>query len=322
MARRYISQFGEREAIDQVFLASEKQLRANRNGNLYLQLRLADRSGSLTAMLWNANDQVYGSFENGDYLRVQGTTQFYNGALQMIASHIDRVDAAGVDEADFTTLSNQQLESLIARLAELLRSMRNVHLRNLAECFLMDETFMQQFTSAPAGIKNHHAYRGGLLDHVVSLMELVHVVGPRYEALDQDLLMMGAFLHDVGKIHELCYERQLEYSDQGQLLGHVVLGLEIVAAKAQEAERLAGESFPPELLLQLKHLIVSHHGEYEFGSPKLPMTVEAIALHLLDTLDARVHSISAVIREDANSESCWTTYQPHLGRKLFKGNVV
>jgi 3'-5' exoribonuclease len=319
MSRRFISQYGEHESVDDIFLASEKQLRTNRNGNLYLQVRLADRTGSVMGMLWNANDSIYGSFDNGDFVRIKGTTQFYNGTLQMIVNKIDRETHHKVNEADFVTLSQADVDRLSRRLAELLRGVRNVPLRNLAECFLIDEGFMSRFTSAPAGVKNHHAYRGGLLDHVISLMELVTRVAPHYTALDQDMLLMGAFLHDVGKIDELTYERELGYSDAGQLLGHVVQGVGIVEAKLREAEKLAGEPFPEDLRLRLLHMIVSHHGEYEYGSPKLPMSLEAVALHFLDNLDAKIHSLSQLIREDANTESNWTPFQASLGRKIFKG---
>ncbi|MGE0760669.1 MAG: 3'-5' exoribonuclease YhaM family protein [Pirellulaceae bacterium] len=318
MSRRFISQYGEHESVDDVFLASEKQLRTNRNGNLYLQVRLADRSGSVIGMLWNANDTVYTSFDNGDFVRIKGTTQFYNGSLQMIVNKIDRETPQKVNEADFVTLSGRDLDRLSRRLSELLRGVHNVALRSLAECFLMDESFVNRLRSAPAGVKNHHAYRGGLLDHIVSLMEVVASVAPHYPVLDQDLLLMGAFLHDVGKIDELVYERDLGYSDAGQLLGHVVQGVGIVESKIRETEKLSGEPFPEDLKLRLLHMVVSHHGEYEYGSPKLPMTLEAIALHFLDNLDAKMHSLSQLIRDDANTESRWTPFQAALGRKLYK----
>lgn len=319
MSRRFISQLGERENVDQVFLVSEKQLRANRNGNLYLQVRLADRTGSLTGMLWNASDQVYGSFDNGNFLRVQGTTQFYNGAMQMIINKVSRADLSEVDESDYVTLDAVHVEQLAARLSEMLRATSNVHLRNLAESFLLDEAFMAKFTRAPAGVKNHHAYQGGLLEHVVSLMELAAVVAPRYPEIDADLLLLGAFLHDLGKVDELTYERELGYSDEGQLIGHVVMAVGMLDEKVRETEKLAGEEFPRELWLRLKHMIVSHHGQYEFGSPKLPMTLEAIALHFLDNLDAKIHSVGQIVRDDVNSDSNWTPFQPALNRKLFKG---
>jgi 3'-5' exoribonuclease len=318
-SRRYVNQLAERDTVDQVFLVADKQLRANRNGNLYVQLRLSDRSGSLTGMLWNASESIYNSFENGCYLRVQGTTQLYNGALQMIVTRIERVDSGSIDEADFVTVRSAEIETLSARLAELLRGMRNVHLRNLAECFLMDEAFMAQFTAAPAGVKNHHAHRGGLLQHVVSLMEVCQAVAPLYPELDSELLLTGAFIHDAGKINELSYERDLGYTDEGQLIGHLVMAVGMLDEKVREAEKLSGEAFPRELALRIKHMIVSHHGEYEFGSPKLPMTLEAIALHYLDNLDAKLYSVGQMLKEDMNSESPWTSFNQAMGRKFFKG---
>jgi 3'-5' exoribonuclease len=319
MSRRFIQQLADREQVDEVFLVADKQLRTNRQGGLYLQMRLSDRTGSVTAMMWNANEKLYHAFENGDYLHVQGTAQVYNGALQVIVTRIDRTPASEVDEADFVTLGTAEVDRLATRVSELLRGMRSYPLRNLADCFLMDEAFMAGFAAAPAGIKNHHAYRGGLLDHVVSLMELTAVVAPRYPEIDPDLLLMGAFLHDIGKIRELTYERDLAYSDEGQLIGHLVIGVSLLEDKIREAEKLSSEPFPEELRLRLQHMILSHHGEYEFGSPKLPMTLEAIALHFLDNLDSKIHSISGMMREDANDDSPWTPYQASLGRKLYKG---
>ncbi len=322
MTRRFISQLGEHESVDQVFQVTDKQLRTNRNGNLYLQVRLTDRSGTVTAMLWNANDQVYASFDNGEYVRVQATTQFYNGALQMIAQRIERVDSSTVDEADFQTLGSGEVDQLATQLAEMLRGVKNFHLRSLAEWFLMDEHFMGKFTRAPAGVKNHHAYHGGLLEHVVSLMELAAAIAPLYPQLDADQLLLGAFLHDIGKVDELTYDRELGYSDEGQLVGHLVMAVEILDGKIQEAQALTGEPFPGPLQTILKHIILSHHGEYEFGSPKLPMTPEAIAIHYLDNLDAKLQLFDALIQGDANTDSHWTPYYPNLGRKLYKGRGV
>ena len=214
---RFINELDEREQLDEVYLVADKQLRANRNGNLYLQLRLTDRTGAITGMLWNASDNLFNSFDTGNYLRVQGTTQIHNGQLQMIVTRIEPADPGSVDEADFAQVSSEDIERHARRLAELLRSVQNAHLRNLAECFLADEDFMRKFTTAPAGIKNHHAYRGGLVAHVVSLMEVCRVVAPLYPELDADLLLLGAFLHDASKTDELVYEREMGYSDEGQL---------------------------------------------------------------------------------------------------------
>lgn len=320
MPRRYINQLAERDQVNEVFLIADKQLRANRQGNLYLQLRLSDKTGQLTGMLWNATENIAGLVESGQYARVTGTVQLYNSQLQMIVTKVERVAAELVDEADFTTLQSADVDRLAGKLAELLRGIRNVHLRNLAECFLADETFMEKFSTAPAGVKNHHAYRGGLIEHVVSLMELCASVAPHYPELDGELLRMGAFLHDAGKIDELTYDKELAYSDEGQLIGHVVMAVGLIENKVREAEKLSGEAIPRELVLRLQHMVVSHHGEYAFGSPKLPMTMEAIALHFLDNLDAKMHNVKLLLQEDTGSDSHWTSYHAPLGRKFFKGS--
>ncbi len=321
MSRRYVNQLAAQETVDQVFLASEKQLRPNRNGNLYLQLQLSDRSGSVNTRLWNASEGLYKTFENGDYVRVEGTTQLFQGTIQMIATRLTRVDPGQVDEGDFTTMTTAQIDRLVVRIGEMLRGMENFSLKNLAECFLLDEHFMAKFSRAPAGIKNHHAYRGGLLRHTASLMELTQRIALCYPQIDRDLLLTGAFIHDIGKLEELNYERELSYSDQGQMIGHLVLSVSMLEAKVAEAEKLSGEPIDAETVLRLKHILISHHGEYEFGSPKLPMTLEAMALAQLDNLDAKIASFEQLMRDDANVDSAWTAYQPNLGRKLYKGQA-
>jgi 3'-5' exoribonuclease len=319
MSRRYVSQLAHQEAVDQIFLASDKQLRPNRNGNLYLQLELSDRSGAIAARMWNASEQDYRNFENGDYVRVEGSTQLFQGTIQLIASSIRKASASEIDPDDFMTLGSKEVDQLVLRLSGFLRKLRDPHLLNLAECFLVDEEFMRKLSRAPAGVKNHHAYLGGLIEHIVSLMDLIQRIAPIYPSIHADVLLMGAFLHDIGKIDELTYERDLAYTDEGQLIGHVVMAVGILERKLKEVERLSGETMPEELVLRLKHMIVSHHGQYEYGSPKLPMTLEAVALHHLDNLDAKIHSFDQLMRDDPNVESGWTIFHHGLGRKLYKG---
>lgn len=316
--RRFVSQLGHQEQVAQVFRASDKQLRPNRNGNLYLQVELSDRSGSISSRLWNASEKDYQCFENGDYVCIEGATQLFQGTMQMIAKSIRKASGDEVNDDDFVVRSDLEIDQMAARLSEILRSLSSPPLSTLAECYLMDESFMAKLTKAPAGIKNHHAYHGGLLEHVLSLMELILVVGPRYPQLDVDLLLIGALVHDSGKVNELSYDKDLAYTDEGQLLGHIALGMRLLDEKLAEAERLGGEPLSAELALQIRHLIISHHGQYEFGSPTLPMTLEALTLHHLDNLDAKIHHFDQLISEDANVESRWTQYFPNLGRKLYK----
>ena len=317
--RQFVNTLSNGASVDEVYLVVDKQLRANRQGNLFLQLDLRDRTGAIGARLWNATEQLAACFEPGDYLHVKAKVQVFQGALQMILSHIDAVDTSKIEPAEFLPEASQSVPKLTARLKEVLLKISNPHLRALVECFLADDDFLGRFTSAPAGIKNHHAYHSGLLEHVVSLLNVAGAVCDNYPDLDRDLLLTGVFLHDVGKINELDWKRAFSYTDEGQLLGHLVIGVEMLRDKVEKAVDLTGEPFPEELLLRIKHMIVSHHGTYEFGSPKLPMTPEAIALHYLDNLDAKLHAFMREIREDPSKDSRWTPFQQDIGRRLFKG---
>ncbi len=322
MTRRYVNQLVNGDSVDDSFLVADKQLRANRQGNLYLNLELRDKTGTVGARLWNASESLARLFEPGDFLYVRGKTQVFQGSLQIILSHIEVVDPSQIEPEDYLPQSSQSIAKLMARLKEVLFGLNNPHLRALVECFLIDDDFVRKFTSAPAGVKNHHAYRGGLIEHVVNLLNVAGRITEFYPELDRDLLLCGIFLHDIGKVDELSYDRAFAYTDEGQLVGHLVMGVEMLVQKVARSSELTGESFPPELLLRLKHMIVSHHGSYEFGSPKLPMTLEAVALHYLDNLDAKLHTFGREIRDDPSRDSSWTPFQQSLGRRLFKGVPV
>src|SRR3954454_13396828 len=317
--RRYVQQLADGDSVEEVFRVVDKQVRANRNAQTYLQLELRDRTGSISARLWNVGPHLIRTFETGDFLLVKGKVQLFQGALQMILSHIDRVPPEKVELDDFLPHTEQDVSKLYERLRGILMRLGNPHLRALAECFLMDEKFVQAFCKAPAGIRVHHAYLGGLLEHVVTILDAADRIAPLYPELDRDLLLMGVFLHDLGKVRELTYDRSFGYSDEGQLLGHLVIGVEMLSERVRRVPDLTGEPFPAELLLRLKHMILSHHGSHEHGSPKVPMTPEAIALHLLENFDAKVHSFTRDIREDRNSPSAWTPFNQALQRRLFKG---
>jgi 3'-5' exoribonuclease len=318
-ARRFVATLADGENLEEVYLVSDKQLRANRNGNLFMQLELRDRTGSISGRLWNAGEPLFKSFEAGDFVLVKAKVQLFQGSLQLILNNVSKVPSESVDLGDFLPHTDKDVGKLYERLRTLLRKLDNPHLRALAECYFMDDAFVRGFCKAPAGVRNHHAYVGGLLEHVVNILEVADRICPLYPEVDRDLLLMGVFLHDSGKVRELSYDRTFAYSDEGQLLGHLVIGVEMVEQKAREAAKLTGSSFPAELLLRVKHLIVSHHGTYEFGSPRLPMTPEAIALHFLDNLDAKLHLFIREIRDDSNPGSAWTPYNQGLDRRLFKG---
>jgi 3'-5' exoribonuclease len=319
MPRRLISELPAQAAVDQVFLATHKQLRPNRNGHLYLQVELADKSGSITGRLWNASDDDFNAFEDGDYVRVEGNTQLYSGALQLIVTCIERVDPRTIDETEFAVVSAAELAHLDVDLRSILGTVQSPALVALVAELLGDEPLMQAFRRSPAGVKHHHAHAGGLLLHVVSLLRLADRVAPLYPALDRDLLLVGVLVHDIGKTVELESERGFSYTDAGQLLGHVLLGLEIVAEKIAAIEERTGTAFPAETAVRVKHMIASHHGQLEFGAPKVPMTLEALALHHLDHLDAKLASTIHLMQTEASMDGGWTQYQQSQGRKFFRG---
>ena len=319
MARRFLNQLSDGEAVDDIFLLTDKQLRANRNANLYLLASLRDCTGILSGLMWNVTEETVAHINPGDYVRVRGKVQLYQGTLQVIVTHINPVPPEGLDPADFHPKSGVEVERLLGQLKEILLSIDDPPLKTLMECFLIDESLMRQFSQAPAGVKAHHAYHGGLLEHVVNILETARRIADLYPKLDRNLLLAGIFLHDIGKIRELGYDSTFIYTDEGQLLGHLMIGIEILNEKVAAAEKLTGEPFPKETLLRLKHMILSHHGRLEYGSAKLPMTPEAVALHHLDNLDAKVHEFTRSIEDDPNAGSNWTPYSTRLERKLYKG---
>lgn len=319
MGRRFVDQLRDGDQIDDVFLATDKQLRVNRKGAQYVQLMLRDRSGGISARQWNVGDHVFRSFNDGDYVRAEGKVQLFEGALQVILNYVERVEAEKVEVADFLPHTEHDVPKLLDRLRGYLLRLGNPHLRALAECFLMDERFLDGFSTCPAGVKLHHAYVGGLLEHTVTMMDIADRLIPFYPGVDRDLLLLGVFLHDAGKIRELTYGRAFGYSDEGQLIGHIAIGLEMLTEQSMRVPELTGEPFPRELLVRLKHMVLSHHGTLEYGSPRVPMTPEAMLLHSIDMMDTRMHMVLRDIKDDRNNTTAWTPYNPTLQRRFYKG---
>lgn len=318
MPRIAINQLGDNQSLEQAFQAVDKQLRVNRQGGKYVLLKLSDRTGTISGMVWNADERMFESFQRGDYVFCRGRTQIHNGNLQIIVTDVQPLGDSEIDLADFDRFDSEQAGQLTSRLVELLGALSNVHLRRLGKVYLDDHDFLSQLQVAAAAVSNHHAYPGGLLRHTIDLMELAQWVGPRYEQIDSELLMFGAFLHDLGKIQELTAGSESTYTDRGQLVGHLVIGVQMLAEKIAELEAGQGERFPPEIRLQLEHLILSHHGLLEYGSPKVPQTLEAIALHHLDNLDAKLAAATSIIQSDVGGDENWTNYHPAMGRKFWK----
>jgi 3'-5' exoribonuclease len=271
--------------------------------------------------MWNAGDQIARGFAPGDFLYTTGKVQLFQGSLQVILNTVERVEAQKVELTDFLPHTDQSIPKLMERLKGYLLRLGSPHLRALAECFLMDDDFVRGFTTCPAGVKLHHAYVGGLLEHVVAMMDAADRLLPLYPGVDRDLLLMGVFLHDVGKVRELTYTRAFGYSDEGQLVGHLAIGVEMLGEMAAKVPDLTGEPVPREVMMRLRHMILSHHGTLEWGSPKVPMTPEAMLLCQIDMLDTRMHQVVREMREDRNNPTAWTPYNANLGRRFYKGGA-
>ena len=319
MSRKTVKEFSDGDVVDEVFLLAEKQLRANRNADLYLLATLRDKTGVISGLMWNVVEDSLQHINAGDFVRARGKVQLYQGGLQMILTRIESEHDPSLDPEDFHPQLNHDVGPLLDRLRDVMLGLDNLSLRALMESFLTDDELMKRLATAPAGIKAHHAYQGGLLEHSLNMMEVAIKIDPLYPNLDTELLLVGIFLHDLGKIRELEWDATFAYTNEGQLLGHMQIACEILHEKIKETVERTNADFPEETILRLKHMILSHHGAYEYGSPRLPMTPEAIALHLIDNLDAKLHEFTHMIQDDPNGESQWTPFVPRIDRKIFKG---
>ena len=312
MKALFVTDIRESRPVDSVFLVAAKNHGVTKNGSGYLILKLMDRSGEIEARVWERAEELGQSFDRNDFVRVRGQGTLYQGRVQIRVQDIARVEESEVAAEDFLARSQSDPDQMAEDLMAILRNMKDPHLRALAEAFFGDETFMNLFKLAPAGKTIHHSYLGGLLEHTLSLLKLILKVVENYQGIDVDLLLMGGFLHDMGKIYEFSYDRAVEYTDRGQLLGHLVMEIEIVDDKIRTVP-----DFPEEIAMLLKHMIVSHHGSLEFGSPKLPQTLEAVMLHYLDDLDGKIQSIQSLLGKEPASR--WTSFHRAYERSFFRG---
>jgi 3'-5' exoribonuclease len=302
----------ENKIITSSFVVVSKQVKPKKSGEPYLALILGDRTGQLEAKMWDNVEDFIAVFEQEDFLKVKGLINKYKNRFQLIIHKLRRMQEEEIDFSDYLPKTSKDIAELWSTLAGFVASFENQHLKALVESFMSDPEIAERYRGAPAAKSLHHAYIGGLLDHVVSLFRSCDLMCTNYPQVNRDLLMTGAFLHDIGKIHELTYNRSFSYTSRGQLLGHMVIELEMLQAKL---EQLPG--FPDEIKTLLEHMIISHHGQYEFGSPKLPMFPEALMLHYLDDLDSKMEAMRAHFEREALLEGPWTSYNASLGRPLL-----
>jgi 3'-5' exoribonuclease len=300
----------ENKVVTTSLVVAAKQVKPKKTGEPYLALTLADRTGHIDSKVWDNVAEIMGSFEQDDFVKVRGLINKYNGRFQMTVHKLKRLAESEIDYSDYLPKTTKDIDELWLTVGEFVAGFKNPHLKALIENFMNDPGIASAYRNAPAAKTLHHAYIGGLLDHVVSLFKVSDLACRNYPQIDRDLLMTGIFLHDIGKVHELSYARSFAYTTRGQLLGHMIIELEMLQAKLPP-------DFPPELKTLIEHMIISHHGHYEFGSPKLPMFPEALMLHYLDDLDSKMESMRAHFEREAESESPWTSYNASLGRPLL-----
>jgi 3'-5' exoribonuclease len=302
----------ENKVVTSTFVVVAKQIKPKKTGEPYLALTLGDRTGQVEAKMWDNVEEVLDAFDQDDFLKVKGLINKYKNRFQLTIHKLRKLVESEIDFTDYLPKTSKDIGELWQALTGFIASLQNPHLKALIEAFLSDPEIAAAYRNAPAAKTLHHAYIGGLLDHVVSLFRSCDLVCRNYPQVNRDLLIAGAFLHDIGKIHELTYNRSFSYTTRGQLLGHMVIELEMLQAKVAQVP-----GFPEPLRTLLEHLIISHHGQYEFGSPKLPMFPEALMLHYLDDLDSKMEAMRTHFEREAGLDSAWTSYNASLGRPLL-----
>jgi len=302
----------ENKVITSTFVVVTKQIKPKKTGEPYLALTLGDRSGQLEAKMWDNVEDVLEAFEQDDFLKVKGLINKYKQRFQLTIHKLRKLGDSEIEFADYLPKTTKDIDELWQTLSNFVAGFQNAHLKSLVQAFMSDPEISAAYRNAPAAKTLHHAFIGGLLDHVVSLFRSCDLMSRNYPQINRDLLLTGAFLHDIGKIHELTYNRSFSYTTKGQLLGHMIIELEMLQAKLAHIP-----GFPEELKTMIEHLIISHHGEYEFGSPKLPMFPEALMLHYLDDLDSKMEAMRAQFERDSTLDGAWTSYNPSLGRPLL-----
>jgi 3'-5' exoribonuclease len=311
MKSLYVADIRENQLVDALFLVGSKNQGVTKGGSSYLTLKLFDRSGEIEARVWERADDLARGFDKNDFVRVRGQATLYQGKIQIRVQDVIRVEESKVAAEDFLPKSDNDPEIMLAELQAILRGIKNPHLLALAEACFADPELMTLLKRAPGAKTIHHPYLSGLLEHTLSLLKLILKVAENYRSIDIDLLLIGGFLHDIGKIYEFTFDRALDYTDAGQLIGHLVMEVELVGKKIDMVP-----NFPPELALLVKHMLVSHHGAYEFGSPKLPQTLEAVILHSLDDLDGKIQAIQSLPEKEPGSK--WTAFHRAYGRSFYR----
>ncbi len=308
----YLKDIKQGEKISSSFLVAEKNMAFSLKGAPYLTVKLKDKTGELDAKVWDNAVNFDQLFKKGDIIAIEGRANTYRNSLQISIIGIKKCKWDEVEPTDYLPGCPGDVNGMFDELLTYVDTIQNKALKELIGAFLKDEKTADLFKRAPAAKGFHHIYLGGLLEHSLSVVKLLVKVAEHYPYLDRDLLIAGGILHDIGKIYEFSYDNLIEYSDEGRLIGHIVMGVEMVDKKIADIPE-----FPVQLALELRHIILSHHGEFEYGSPKRPKTIEALAVHYIDDLDAKLNAFKS-LTANSNNDSDWTAYNRFFERYLYK----
>ncbi|HUS73063.1 MAG TPA: HD domain-containing protein [Sedimentisphaerales bacterium] len=319
MAHKFINEIEAGETIDDIYMVREPILRSTTRGDLYIAMYLSDRTGQMNGRMWQATETIYKALPKPGFVHIHGRSELYQNNLQIVVNNISIVDAGQVRLEDFLARTDKDTQQLFDEIKKIVSRIKNPQLKSLVGQFLTDSELMEKFCTAPGGTALHHNYLGGLLEHTHNMLRVAVAILPLYPKVQADLVLAGIFLHDMGKTEELSYDMAFSYTDSGQLIGHVVKSLLMINQKA-DALGARGTQVEQTVLDALGHIILSHHGQYDFGSPKLPATPEAFMVYYIDDLDAKMNQVTAAI-DNEPGDSNWTAWKNALQTRLYRKRI-
>ena len=323
MGRTFLRDCTSGDWVDDVFCVSGKQFSAASNGTNFIKMQVSDRTTQVNARMWKATRDTFNAIPESGFIRIRGKLENYQNNIQLIIEQLQAAREGTYDISDLLPHTDKDIPTMCRKLREMLESIQNRHLAALVQAYMDDEQLMGNLCKAPAAQSFHHAFIGGLLEHTLNAVEVADAIVKFYPGLNRDLVLAGIFLHDIAKTWELSYDSAFAYTDGGQLVGHIVKSVLWVEEKAREAEQLLGEKFPRDLLDVIQHIIISHHGSPEFGAVKTPATPEAIAVHHIENMDAKLMTALSMTRgERAEGEGHWTEYLKMFSGRLFRPDVA
>jgi len=323
MRRYFLKDAVPGDLLEDVYVMTGKQLAATSSGKFFIKGFLSDRTSQMTFRMWNANREIFNSLPESGFIRIRGRVENYQNNLQAIVESVGAASGSTFDVGDLLPQTTKNIPQMFARVVELIESVQNRHLAALLQAYLDDKDLMENFAKAPAASTFHHAWIGGLLEHTLNAMEVADAIVRFYPGLSRDLLLAGIFLHDIAKTWELSYGSAFSYTDGGMLVGHIVKSAMWVEHKAKIAEQTLGEKIPQNLIDVIQHIIISHHGEPEFGAVKTPGTPEAIAVHFIENMDAKLMMALGACRDThCTGEGNFTEYMKVFSGRLYRPDVA